>query len=116
MHFHSLQSSDSSDSNGQLSPLPRKGSSKVEPVLTRLPSWPVIAEVLSFAGYEQEIDDLLKKLSRNSNHYLARDKPILKAFTVAWTPDLERIIDIGNRSCEWTHSEEISETCAGRRL
>ena len=52
-------SSFSSDVSSPLE-LRRKSSTKVEPIFPTLPHWPVIAEILSFAGYEQEIDDLLK--------------------------------------------------------
>ena len=61
----------------------------VKPVFPSLPSRPVIAEILSFAGYQQEIDNLLDNLSQNSKKFISRDLPILKEFTVVWTPDLE---------------------------
>ena len=61
----------------------------IKPVFPNLPSRPVIAEILSFAGYQQEIDNLLDKLSTNSKKFISRDLPILKEFTVLWTPDLE---------------------------
>ena len=60
----------------------------IKPVFPKLPSRPVIAEILSFAGYQQEIDNLLDNLSQNSKQYSSRDLPILKEFTVLWTPDL----------------------------
>ena len=59
---------------------------KINPPFPLLPSFPVCAIILSYAGFQVDVKYLLKLLSRNTLVYFSSHKMILQGFITLWRP------------------------------
>ena len=71
------------------------------------------AIILSYFGYKDEVEAILRMLSNNATRYYAMHELQLKYFLVVWTPD-KHILDFGDNRCGWDAAFPDAETL--RRL
>ena len=73
--------------------------------LVYLPSFAVTALLLSYVGYADEMNAILRQLSRLTRTYNIKHKPILDGFLVPWKhPEIEDGLSFG-----WTETEFDAE-------
>ena len=87
-------------------PLQRRAKLRARLIMPRLPSFHVIAMVLSFYGCEYTSGQLLKHLAPICQTYLEKHGQILDGFLAPchWEPRITRSLQFGEESKSWTVS------------
>ena len=70
-----------------------------QPLGSNLINLAVVSTLLSYYGHEDEVREILLRLSHGSRTYWKQYKEILKCFVVSWR--LTYLLDFGCPSAEW---------------
>ena len=99
------------------------GETRAQLPFANLKSFQSTAITLSFLGFSDEIESLLRQISRKSRHYNESHRDILSAFIVRWTPlVMEKPIAMGwsfdedEMALPWPSMKQLAEFPSYRRI
>ena len=76
--------------------------SKVKPPFPNLAIFNVTAVVLALFGFDDEVKELLWKLSHKSRKYFAGHKEILGSFIIPWSTEIKNyFVSFGHEALPW---------------
>ena len=61
-----------------------------------MPSYLIIAQVMSFLDYQDGVERLMRMLSKKTRSHYKRHSDILKEFLVPWKPYIQARLEFGN--------------------